>query len=328
MIDLRREVLMTTRLFTAHWAIYRRCLLMSIILPALLCSCASSVVTRSTFENVDREGLPSHSDNPDAEDKMQNLSAQELVDNGRIHLSQGNLSLAKIHFLLSVKKAPEELPAYIELARTLEQEQDYEKAENVYGGVLNKKPDYLPAMIGQGRLMRQQGQAEKALTLLMQVNSIAPTNAAGLNELAITLDTLGKEIFAEKYYLAIVELRPELAAAYNNLGFNYLLQKKYPAALSAFQKAYFRDPQNIKILNNLATTHALAGNEGKALEIFERALDKPAAYNNLGYLYLVQGKTREAKDALTHAMEINPIYYARARENLETIERFEPGRSN
>jgi len=310
---------MTTKLFIASWTTGLRCLLVSVILLTLLCACSTSVVTRSSFETVNLEGIPAPDNNPDAEDKLKNLSPEELIDNGRVHLAQGNLPLAKIHFLLSIKKAPEELPAYIELARTLEQEADYDKAGNVYAGVLNKKPDYLPAMIGQGRLKRQQGQAEEALAILMQVNSIAPTNAAGLNELAITLDTLGKENLAEKYYLAIVELRPELAAAYNNLGFNYLLQKNYPEALSAFQKAYSKDPKNMKVLNNLATVYALTGEEEKALDIFERVLDKPAAYNNLGYLYLVQGKNQEAKDALNHALDLNPVYYARAQENLEQL---------
>ncbi len=310
---------MMATLFSPTFIIRIRCLLVALLLSALLSACASSSINRSSFEPVNTEGISLSPKPPASEDQLINLSAEVLLAKGRVHLSQGNLSLAKIHFLLSIKKAPEELPAYVELARTLEQEMDYDKATNVYGTILKKNPDNLPALIGQGRLKRQQGHAEEALAMLMQVNNIAPTNAVGLNELAITLDSLGKEQLAEKYYLALIGLRPDQPAAYNNLGFNYLLQKRYTKAISNFNLASVKDPQNKLYQFNLATAYALNGQEKEAMKLFEHVLDTAAAYNNLGYIYMTQGRSAEAKDALQNALALNPVYYVRAQENLKQV---------
>jgi len=297
----------------------------------LLCSCAGSPSgslsgsghwSRTTVKHrFAGQQSDSINDNGfDTENQMQNLSYEELVNKGKAYRIKGNLALAKLHLLYAIKKAPEEWATYIELAQTLEQAGSYAEAKNVYSKILTEEPDYLPALIGQGRLERIQGRQEEALTLLTRATEIEPDNAAALNELAVTLSALGKEDSAEEYYLKIVELRPELPAAYNNLGFNYLLQKKYTDALSAFQKAHDLNPQDKKVSNNLAVTYALSEQPKKALDLFERSLDKSAAYNNVGYLYLVKGKTEEAKSAFIRALEVNPVFYTRAYENLENID--------
>ncbi|WP_432821176.1 tetratricopeptide repeat protein [Trichloromonas sp.] len=312
---------MTTRTFTVSWTFFLRCLLILVILPALLCSCTTSVVKRSSFDATAIDRAPATDNSANTEDQLKNLSSEELRDKGKVHLAQGNLPLAKIHFLLSVKKAPEELPAYIDLAKTMELEGHPRQAEDIYSFVLSKESNNIPALLGQGRLQRNQGATANALETFKKANLSDSSNVEVMTELAITYDILGKEPLAEMLYLTVIGLRPENAAAYNNLGFNFLLQKKYSKAISNFHIAMIKDPKNKTYQTNLATAYALIGQENKALVIFERAMDPPAAYNNLGYIYMTQGMTREAKEALQHALDLNPIYYARAQENLKQLTR-------
>jgi tetratricopeptide (TPR) repeat protein len=55
----------------------------------------------------------------------------------------------------------------------------------------------------------------------------------------------------------------------------------------------------------------------EALEAFKKAGDRPAAYNNLGYCYFLQGKYEKAIAAFEKAIEIKPSFYPSANENLK-----------
>ena len=56
------------------------------------------------------------------------------------------------------------------------------------------------------------------------------------------------------------------------------------------------------------------------MEIFKKGGDEAAAYNNIGYLYLIEGKYNEAINSFKKAIEINPRFYVRAHENLKKAE--------
>jgi tetratricopeptide (TPR) repeat protein len=58
----------------------------------------------------------------------------------------------------------------------------------------------------------------------------------------------------------------------------------------------------------------------EALEMFKKGGDEAAAYNNIGYLYLIEGKYDEAIKSFEKAVEINPKFYVRAHENLKKAE--------
>ena len=80
---------------------------------------------------------------------------------------------------------------------------------------------------------------------------------------------------------------------------------------------------NISI--NLALAYALSGEPGKALQLFGVSVGKAAAYNNVGYLLMVQNHVQDAELALARALEANPLFYARANENLELLETMRRG---
>jgi tetratricopeptide (TPR) repeat protein len=52
------------------------------------------------------------------------------------------------------------------------------------------------------------------------------------------------------------------------------------------------------------------------LEAFKKGGGEARAYNNLGCIYLRQGKFEEAIHLFEKAIEIEPGFYARASENL------------
>jgi Flp pilus assembly protein TadD len=114
-------------------------------------------------------------------------------------------------------------------------------------------------------------------------------------------------------------LQPDQQTGFNNLGFNYLLQGRYSEAIPFFSKALAIDPANMRTKNNLATAFLLNNEEVRALQLFENTLGKPAAYNNIGYLYMTQGSWDKAEKAFRKALELNPVFYMRAQQNLERL---------
>ncbi|MGB8856501.1 MAG: LytR C-terminal domain-containing protein [Burkholderiales bacterium] len=67
---------------------------------------------------------------------------------------------------------------------------------------------------------------------------------------------------------------------FNNLGYTYFLQQKYPEAIETLEKALALDPRHERSLNNLAQAYTQNGNNEKAAEILARvdALNgKPSA---------------------------------------------------
>ncbi len=52
-----------------------------------------------------------------------------------------------------------------------------------------------------------------------------------------------------------------------------------------------------------------------ALNAFRRAGDDASAYNNLGMVYMGQGKYSEALAAFEKAIELKPTFYVKAHEN-------------
>jgi Flp pilus assembly protein TadD len=125
--------------------------------------------------------------------------------------------------------------------------------------------------------------------------------------------------FAELLHQKFISLRPDNPSGYNNLGFNYLLQGRYTDAIPLFSRALALEPANMRSKNNLATAFLLNNQEVRALQLFEDTLGKPAAYNNIGYLYMTQGNWDKAEKAFKKALELNPVFYPRAQQNLDRL---------
>ena len=59
------------------------------------------------------------------------------------------------------------------------------------------------------------------------------------------------------------------------------------------------------------------GRYQEALEAFRKGGNEAQAYNNLGCIYLEEGKFEKAITCFEKAIKINPAFYLRASENLK-----------
>ena len=197
------------------------------------------------------------------------------------------------------------------------------KAEMAFREALQRQADYLPALLALARLFRQAGSTEQTLAILEKARSERPDQAEIASELAITYDGLGEYEKAEPLHRQAAAQEPALAAAFNNLGFHFLLRENYAEAAPALERAWRLEPDNPVTRNNLAVVYVLNGQSDQALSLFEKTLGPAAAWNNLGYILMTQGKKEQAEKAFRRALELNPRFYAAAKDNLEKLQRRE-----
>jgi Flp pilus assembly protein TadD len=72
-----------------------------------------------------------------------------------------------------------------------------------------------------------------------------------------------------------------------------------------------------RVYNNLALSLAKLGKYREAHGAFNRVGSEATAQNNIGYLYMLDGKNKEAALAFEKAIELSPAFYKAAHENLK-----------
>jgi len=99
-------------------------------------------------------------------------------------------------------------------------------------------------------------------------------------------------------------------------------QKQYDQALEKVESVLASKPKDIQARHLKGLILIEKGKTNEAIEIFqgltEDVPDRPEPYNNLGFLYALQGQYDKAKTALEMAIRIQPTY-AMAHENLGDI---------
>jgi superkiller protein 3 len=136
------------------------------------------------------------------------------------------------------------------------------------------------------------------------------TNAKenGFNELAI------------EYYQQAIDIDPNNAEAYYNMGFVYSRTDDYKKADPYYKKAiqYYKkvlelDPNDVKVYNNMGLAYRWLSDEKKAIQCFQKviALDPTlanAAYVNMGNAYRSLKNFNEAIRCYQKALELDPNY--------------------
>jgi Flp pilus assembly protein TadD len=111
-------------------------------------------------------------------------------------------------------------------------------------------------------------------------------------------------------------LRPNESSLFNNLGVSLLLKGDYEEAVGSFNEALKFETNSDKVHNNLALALCKLGRYPEAIEVFKKGGSEASAYNNVGYVFLMEGNYQKAMEAFERSLEINPGFYVRAYENL------------
>ena len=254
------------------------------------------------------------------ENTLKNLSYEELLARGNHHLANGSAQLAQLHFRMSLEKNSGSAAAYAGLGQSLAMNGDNAAALAALDRALTLDENNRQALLASSKLHRAEKNFAQAEAQLIQARKSNPSDPEILSELGINYGLMGQEENAEAILRQVADLRPTDPAAHNNLGFNYLLRKKFPEAVEALQRAVALAPDDRRIRNNLAAAYALNNKSQKAFDLLRQTEGEAAAYNNLGYFYMIRGLNDPARESFEKALESSPRYYGRAKANLDRLE--------
>ena len=155
--------------------------------------------------------------------------------------------------------------------------------------------------------------AENKLDKAVVATQVAQTNNAQAKEyfqLAKQLKKAGKIEAAIKNFRQAIQLKPDYAAAYNNLGTTLQAQEQLTEAKECYQKVLELEPSIAEAHSNLATIWQLEGNFPEAKTGFIKALElKPSytpALTNLANIYQQEGDLEQAKNILENRLKQQP----------------------
>ena len=108
-----------------------------------------------------------------------------------------------------------------------------------------------------------------------------------------------------------------------NLGFAHMLRSDWENAKTNLQRAIELDETLPEPHNNLAMVLTKLGDERGAVQALLKTASSPVAFNNMGVLYLQDGKLDRARQFFEQALKLEPRYDV-AQNNLKTVEAMMP----
>lgn len=289
-----------------------------ILLVSLLAGCAQTQQNLYSSRTIGADDV-GETEQSSEQSGFAQKSTEELVSSGFSYVMANNLPLAKLHFATVLKREPDNLWAHLGMGEISYLSANYPEALASYQRANAIDPKNLTAVLGQVKTMRRQGNLDGAVEQLSRAREFAPDDTRLLTELAITYDLQGQTPLAGELFREVSQKAPNQVSALNNLGLDQVFNKQYREAVTTLRQAMQLQPDDVQISNNLAMALALAGEEESALALFKKTVGEAAAWNNLGYLYMTQGRYDDSERALMKAQELNPKYYQKSQENLEKL---------
>jgi superkiller protein 3 len=240
---------------------------------------------------------------------------------GDAHFQQGNLQTAKEQYEKVLTMEPDRIPARYKLAVIYLVKGASQEAYDEFHNILDYDLNFAPAYEGMGRAllkMEKDVEAEREFQAALLYDSKLWTST---NYLGIVADRRHAHKDAIQMYEVALEQKANNPAILNNLGMAYYLDQQYENAVRTFQQALQTGGSNDKIANNLGLALTKLKHYDLAYDAYTRGMDPAKAYNNLGVAFLNEGKLARASRCFEKAIETEPTFYEKAKENLSLSNR-------
>ncbi len=225
-------------------------------------------------------------DGKKAEEAMN--TAEEYERLGDMNLQKGDMTASFVNYSRALRMEPERLSVSYKMGRLFLLKGMTNEARGEFEKIIKKDPKNALAHEGMGRAYLLDNKNERAVECLARAARVQDTN----------------------------DRRWEV---HDLMGIAYDRQKKYSFAIEeAFTTAIEKGEDGSRVYNNLAVTLTKLGDHRMARAAFNRAGSEATAQNNIGYLYLLDGKNKEAATAFEKAIELEPAFYGKAHDNLHS----------
>lgn len=134
------------------------------------------------------------------------------------------------------------------------------------------------------------------------------TNIATLTNLGALVDEIGREDETFFYLEKVIEIRPDFAPAYGNIGFRYQTIEKHEEAIKYFDKVLELNPKDPLGFNNRSYSKMKLGDLKGAMKDVQKSLEiyptNSYALRNRALIYLKMNKKEKACEDMLQAEKL------------------------
>ena len=231
---------------------------------------------------------------------------------GTIYSQIKQIDKAILLFEESIKKFPDCIEAYPNLANVLMAKGRSDTAKNILNKAIELNPKYLRSYSIMAGILVGEGNLQKAEFFLKKSLEINPKDINALVNLACVLKDSGNPKQAEKFLKDALKINPSFDFALTNLGAVLNELEKFDEGEQYLRKALRINSSSPMALNNLGNILSNKKNNKEAELCYRKAIeiksDFSIAYNNLGSLLSKQGNLIEAEKFTQKAINFNPKF--------------------
>ena len=246
-------------------------------------------------------------------------SAGEARQRGDLALRQGDLDLALYQYIQALEQDDNDAYTFAKIGAIHERRGNLDLAEIAYRRTLQIDPDSPVALTGLGLIRLKKRDNAMAREMLNHSLEVASRQWRVHNALGIIADLESEHPDAISHYQAALEILPKSPMLLNNLGYSHYLSEDWPAAQAMFRKALDEDPQYNLAWQNLGLLYAREGKYTAAVDAFSHAMELSQAYNDVGYLSMLDGHYKISEALLEEAIKLSPSYYKTANQNMVRV---------
>ncbi|MWJ26989.1 tetratricopeptide repeat protein [Halomonas sp. ZH2S] len=248
-------------------------------------------------------------------------SPEEAYRNGAAALRARDPDRALFEYLrgLRMERTPKADPLY-RVGIIHHGRGNHDLAEKAYLWALEIDGSHVGARTALGvALLEQQAfdAAEQQLQPLVSRGS-APWQA--YNAMGVIADMRGEYTLAQSHYEKALEASPGTPLVLNNLGYSRYLAGDWEEARRALRRAVGVNPGYELAWRNLGLVYARGGDFETAVEAVARNGDRAKAYNDIGYISMLEGRYNDAMGFFEEAMRLSPAYYVTASQNAQNLD--------
>ena len=251
--------------------------------------------------------------------EIYNFLIQNKIDDHRILNNLGSIYFqlkqfdkAILLFDESIKKFPNCIEAYTNIANVLVVKRENNKAIKILNKAIELNPKYLRPYSILASIFVGEGNLEKAEFFLRKSLGINPRDINALVNLGCILKDLGNTKQAERFLRDALEINPRYEVALTNIGAVLSELEKIDEGEHYLRKALEINPSSPMALNNLGNLLSKKKNNRDAELCYRRAIEVKSdfylAYSNLGSLLSKQGNLLEAEKFTEKAINYNPKF--------------------
>ena len=189
-----------------------------------------------------------------------------------------------VFWAAEVSIAPNDVTAYIHLARAQRELRRYAEAADSAQQALIIAPTDRPAMMELARARIAQGQAFYAIAPLEQARAADPRDWEAVSLLGVALDQVSRRDEARQAWADALVLSPENPAVLTNMALALAGEGDHPQAETLLRRAVARPGATTQMRLNLALMIGLQGRTAEAEQILRRELPPELVEQNLTWL--------------------------------------------